>query len=457
MSLRPPACGGGAVAVFGARVELCRRPGLHPTVEPGSTVGPKTPGLARTYADCVDSEGQGTLTLATLRASRAQRQAVLRRALPIGLIVLIVAVGRTSPGPGRRGDHLGVLIAMAGLAVTAAGVALTRDSRRGETALVALLLASSAALLWFQPGGPGTVGLVLAVAFGIQLMNSLRGLVLAGVAALSILILVVLQQTGAYATHSGLGLPGLVVVASMLLTALFGRRVQEQDQEADRLLLELEQTRGAEVRAAALAERQRLAREMHDVLAHSLSGLVMQLEGARLLAASDPADPRLAGTIDRAHHLARTGLGEARRAISMLRDDDLPSPERIEVMAAEFARDSGVECRFVTTGPARDVSSETRLALYRVAQEALTNIRKHAQPGRVEMTLAYQPDAISLVIEDIRAADPAPPTPPAPPATSDQEAGYGLTGMRERAELLGGTLTAGPTGHGFRVELRVPA
>jgi len=399
----------------------------------------------------VTSEDQGTLTLATLRQSRAQRQALLRRALPIGLTALIIAVARTSPGPGSQGTHLGVLIALAGLAVTAVGVALTRDSRQGETMLLALLLASSAALLWFQPRGPGTVGLVLAVAYGIQLMNSRPGLVLIGAAALSILILVVLQQTGVYASSSDLGIPGLVVVASMLLTTLFGRRVQAQDAEADRLLLELEQTRGAEVRAAALAERQRLAREMHDVLAHSLSGLVMQLEGARLLAASDPADPRLAGTIDRAQHLARTGLGEARRAISMLRDDDLPSPERIEVMAAEFARDSGVECRFVATGPARDVSSQTRLALYRVAQEALTNIRKHAHPGKVTVTLTYRSQTISLVVEDFPAATPV------PSVTGGTDGGYGLTGMRERAELLGGTLVAGPTQGGFRVELRVPA
>ena len=403
----------------------------------------------------MNSEGQGTLTLAALRQTRAQRQAMLRRVLPIALVAIFIGTLRSSPGPGWHGAHLGVLIALAGLAAVAAGGVLAHDSRRAQVTLFAILLASSALLVWVQPRGPGTIGLFLAIGFGSRLMNNPWGMVLAVAAGLSILTLIVLQSAGIYTSHPGLGVPGVVVVASLLLAATFGRRVQVQDAQADRMLAELEQTRGAELRAAALAERQRLAREMHDVLAHSLSGLVMQLEGARLLAASNPADPRLAGTVDRAHHLARSGLEEARRAISMLRDDELPSLGRIEAMAAEFARDSGIPCQFVTSGPPRDVSSETRLALYRVVQEALTNIGKHARPGKVEVTLTYQPEVISLVVEDIRAAD-APEAAPAP-VTASAGGGYGLTGMRERAELLGGTLAAGPTSHGFRVELRVPA
>jgi signal transduction histidine kinase len=181
------------------------------------------------------------------------------------------------------------------------------------------------------------------------------------------------------------------------------------------------------------------------------------------------------GTIDRAHHLARNGLDEARRAISMLRGDELPGPERIEAMAAEFARDSAIPCRFEIGGEPRDIGSETRLALYRAAQEALTNIRKHADAERALVTLIYEPYEVRLVIEDTSAAAAPGPGPESNghrgPAAGSAGAGplvspgilagpdgtgYGLTGMRERAELLGGTLTAAPTGHGFRVELRVP-
>jgi signal transduction histidine kinase len=399
----------------------------------------------------VNSEGQGVLTVAALRKTRFHRQEVLRRALPVAVFVVIFTAQRSSPGPGWSGIHLGITLSMLGLALAAVAGIRVRESRTAGVAVLVLLMASSVALMWLQPNGPGTIGLVMAVAYGTRLVTGRFAVVLSAAAAGSILVLVILQGTGVYAKSSALGVPGVVAVASLLITTVFGRRIQVQDAQADQMLLELEQTRGAELRAAALAERQRLAREMHDVLAHSLSGLVMQLEGARLLAASDPADPRLASTIDRAHHLARTGLGEARRAISMLRDDELPGPEAIEAMATEFARDSGVPCQFVTVGPPRDVSSQTRLALYRVAQEALTNIRKHAHPGKVTVTLTYRSQTISLVVEDFPAATPV------PSVTGGTDGGYGLTGMRERAELLGGTLVAGPTPGGFRVELRVPA
>jgi signal transduction histidine kinase len=408
----------------------------------------------------VSSEGQGALTLATLRHQRYQRQEMVRRVLPVALAATIIAVGRSTPGPGGHGIHLGVLLAMAGLVVATIGTLLTWNSPRPQTAMVGLMLASSVALIWCQPGGPATIALFLSVAFGARQLPGRAGIVLGFAACGLILLLVVLEGFGVYVTHPALGVPGVIVAGSTLLVAAFGRRIDAQDSAADAMLVELEQTRGAELRAAALAERQRLAREMHDVLAHSLSGLVMQLEGARLLAASDPADPRLTDTIDRASHLARSGLNEARRAISMLRDEELPGPESIEAMTTEFTRDSGIPCSFASTGSRRDVGSETRLALYRVAQEALTNIRKHATPDRVSVTLAYQPRAVSLVVEDIETSSgtsPAATGPVAAGSVAAPDGGYGLTGMRERAELLGGTLTAGLTGHGFRVELRVPA
>jgi len=219
-------------------------------------------------------------------------------------------------------------------------------------------------------------------------------------------------------------------------------------QRAELLLRELEQTRAAQAQAATLAERQRLAREMHDVLAHSLSGLVLNLEGAMLLAGQGGADPQVSAAIGRAHRLAKTGLQEARRAIGMLRDDALPGPQRLMDLAAEFEADGGVACQVMVTGDEADLSADARLTLYRVAQEALTNIRKHARAGRVEIRLAYEPSGTRLTIEDFdrRGELPAP----------GEGTGYGLTGMRERAELLGGTLTAGPTDGGFRVELWVP-
>ena len=133
-------------------------------------------------------------------------------------------------------------------------------------------------------------------------------------------------------------------VVAFYLLATVARRFREANERAQRLIVELERTRAAQAQAAALGERQRLAREMHDVLAHSLSGLVLNLEGARLLADAWRRRPEIRDAIDRAHRLAKTGLEEARRAIGMLRDDELPGPERLAGLAAEFEEDSGDAC-----------------------------------------------------------------------------------------------------------------
>jgi signal transduction histidine kinase len=185
-------------------------------------------------------------------------------------------------------------------------------------------------------------------------------------------------------------------------------------------------------------ERVQLARELHDVLAHSLSALALQLEGTRLLARDRGADPEVVEGLERAHHLAVSGLAEARQAIAALRGDDLPE---LEDLAKGFPGAS-----FSVSGTPRDASSEARLALYRTAQEALTNVRRHSASERVDLRLDYADDGTTLTVQDHGVA---------PPIINGAH-GYGLTGMRERAELLGGRLNAGPTDDGFRVELWLP-
>jgi signal transduction histidine kinase len=268
------------------------------------------------------------------------------------------------------------------------------------------------------------------------------------VAAVAAVAVSVAWLANGRAPIAGIVLNDFAILAFFLLS-LFARRLRESNQRAEFLLTELEQTRAAQAQAAALAERQHLAREMHDVLAHSLSGLVLNLETARLLAGRSGADQQVGEVIDRAHRLARTGLEEARRAIGMLHGDALPGPERLADLAAEFSSDSGVPCEVAVTGDiGRDLGTDGRLTFYRVAQEALTNIRKHARADRVEIRLAYEPSGTRLTIEDFdRCHERRAPA---------DGTGYGLTGMKERAELLGGTLTAGPTGSGFQVELWVP-
>jgi signal transduction histidine kinase len=161
-------------------------------------------------------------------------------------------------------------------------------------------------------------------------------------------------------------------------------------------------------------------------------------------------DPEVVAAIERAHHLAAGGLDEARRAIAALRGDELPGPERLRALADAFEEHTDARCTLTVAGVPNELTPEARLALYRTAQEALTNVRRHSAADRVAMRLDHRDDGTTLVVED---HGPGAPVVVGPSAGG----GYGLTGMRERAELLGGRLSAGPTASGFRVELWVPA
>jgi signal transduction histidine kinase len=217
---------------------------------------------------------------------------------------------------------------------------------------------------------------------------------------------------------------------------------------AESLVIELEASRSAQAEAAALAERARLAREIHDVLAHALSGQVMSLEAAGMLAARTGADQRLITEIDRAQRLARDGLVDAREAIAALRGDVLPGPDRVPTLVDEAGPGLGLIASFEARGVPRTLSAEAGLAVYRTTQEALTNTAKHAGRGaRVSVVLAWGPESMSLTVTDNAGTLSAEPVP---------SGGYGITGLRERAELAGGNLTAEPTATGFKVTLDLP-
>lgn len=404
----------------------------------------------------------------------------LRMLAPVLLAVFVLTAYRVHPAPGVTGRHLVVSIAVYTfpLGVLGTDALARRPFAPVYIGFVAVTLGAAGLLLSVQPTGPAAAGLLVGAVCAARLLPR------TAVIPVLVVVFIVLEVI---AGISGQGFGALAVLAAfaafyaMLILAF---RLSEANRAAERLLTEVEQSRSAQVEAAAMAERQRLAREMHDVLAHSLAGLMLQLEGARMLAAQDPSDPRLPQALERAHQLGRAGLVEARRAIGALRDDELPGPERLPSLAAQFEQDSAVPCRLTVSGAVFELGSQARLAVYRVAQEALTNIAKHASAELVELHLAYEPRLIRLCIEDFGAAPSGPTdggsnrqathtrTGRGPGDASPAEAigggssgqqlegdagGYGLTGMRERAELLGATLTTTPTPGGFRVQLDVPA
>ena len=361
----------------------------------------------------------------------------------IGVAVVIadtVAAGLPSHPAGRIG-----VVVLTAAALTAWGTVLRR-SIRDVRVLVPLLLGAGLAGAWLNvlsPAGPGFLIAYLAMA-GIGLRLPRRVAVLAGVV---VLVAVGLAQ-GATSPHPLASVLDIALGAGFLFVASAFAGVSRDASEQARRLLEQEQaTREAREHAAVLAERSRLARELHDVLAHSLAGLAVQLEGARLLATKTGADSRLVEQLTAAQRIARDGLVNARSAVSTLRGDGLPGPAEIPQLV-EQARAAGSPVTFQVAGQARPIPAETGLAVYRAVQEALTNVAKHAGPGSpVDVRITWSPDEVRADVVNRAGGTPAAGLP---------SSGYGLAGLSERAALAGGRLEAGPDDDGWRVRLVLP-
>ena len=376
-------------------------------------------------------DGEGTAPL----------EAVAWRLFGVVVLAAFIAITiATHPHPGLHGRDVGVLVSFVAFVVFAIAAHPERremPARHRVLALIGVIVAAGV-LGAFQPHGVWVLGpYYVAIVAALNLDRKAAWLIfLAAIAPFLAGYLAKGEVAGAGTFLSGI-LPWFF--AMRLLHYVAGQRD------------ELQASRAAEAKAAAAAERGRLGREMHDVLAHSLSALALQLETTRLLARDRGVSDEITQAIDQAHHLAASGLDEARRAIAAHRGEELPGPERIGALADAFKEQSGLPIALEVRGEPRELPPEARLAVYRTAQEALTNVRRHATAERVDLRLDYAPDSTVLVVEDH--AVPGSP----PPAAIGLNGGYGLTGMRERAELLGGELLAVPTPTGFRVELRLPA
>jgi signal transduction histidine kinase len=359
--------------------------------------------------------------------------------LAMTLIVVVTLI--TEPRPGGSGDGPWVALGVAALVI---GIALSLPRCEVPVArrIAGLLLVTAASwlLIAVQPEGIAFGAIYYVVIMAALRLDLVPALAISGVAVVGGAAMVAQAADDPWGAVISIVLS---VIPWFLVIRLLGEMFEGRAR-AEELVEELRESRAAHAESAAAAERGRVAREMHDVLAHSLSALALQLEGTRLLARDRGADPEVVEAVERAHHLAAEGLAEARAAIGALRGDELPGPERLEQLAEAYPG----RCRVTVTGTRRELSSEARLAVYRTAQEALTNVLRHSAADRVEIELAYD-DGTRLVVQDHG--------PGAPVAVGAAGAGYGLTGMRERAELLGGRLSAEPTADGFRVELWLPA
>jgi signal transduction histidine kinase len=371
--------------------------------------------------------------------ARAPAEAIVLRSVGIVyLIVFLVETFTSRPYPGLHGRGAVILAATIAFVATAVSTQPQRSdmSARGRIAALLAMTAAAAVLAVAQPHGIWTAApIFVAIVAALRLARLLGALTLACSLALLVTVSLIAGSGGSLSLSIG------AVFVFLVLRMM--RQLREQGEV-------LAESRAAQARTA---ERSRLAREMHDVLAHSLSALALQLESTRLLARDRGVDDDVTRALDQAHHIAAGGLQDARRAIATARGDELPGPERIDVLADAFEEQSGLPVAVEVQGEPRELAPDARLAVYRTAQEALTNVRRHATAERVEVKLAYLPQSTVLVVEDRTSVGAPVPVGLGLGLAGD---GYGLTGMRERAELLGGELLAGPTDNGFRVELRLP-
>jgi len=251
--------------------------------------------------------------------------------------------------------------------------------------------------------------------------------------------------------------PVLVFIPAILFVVAFtAARLNERDarRQAEGLTVELEKAnhqlatyavQAEEV--ATIQERNRLAREIHDNLGHYLTVVNVQIEAARAVMAQDPNKAQDA--LGKAQRLTKEGLMAVRQSVAALRESPTDSQSLIDAISAlaDETRSSGLVVEFVIAGERRHLDAQSKLTLYRVAQEALTNARKHARASRIDLLLDYD-DAqqVKLSVQDNGVG------------TADTEHnGFGLIGMRERIQLLGGSLTIETEpGKGFLLETAVP-
>jgi signal transduction histidine kinase len=234
------------------------------------------------------------------------------------------------------------------------------------------------------------------------------------------------------------------------ITGLGLRRRTEHAALLEERTMQLEQLREVEAREAVAAERARIARELHDVVAHSVSVMTVQTAGVRRLLR--PEQERERAALETVERTGREALAEMRRLLGVLRESDeaaerAPQPglDGLDRLL-EQVRASGLPVELTVEGERRPLPAGVDLSAYRIVQEALTNALKHGGKARAWVQLRYDPDALQLEVENDGAT-----------AIAGDGHGHGLHGMRQRAEVCGGTLDAGPRPEGgFRVRATLP-
>jgi signal transduction histidine kinase len=341
---------------------------------------------------------------------------------------------------GLGGGHLAALLLLIASAAGWIGrlVARGRDLPALSAVFLTTLGLAGGALSAFAALGVVFVGVAALGATMAWDMPQAAWIALTGPAAMALS----LAGTGRSAGYLGAGAAAVVAGAAMG----FSRRQALHDSaRAAEIQVSEARAEAENARAELLAGRNHMAREIHDVLAHTLSALSLQLEALDAVVTAG-GDAR--HQLDLIKRLVRDGLDEARGAVRALRED---SPSLEEAISG-LAQDRGAA--LVVRGSPRQVGPDVGLALYRVTQEALTNVAKHAPGADADVSLCFCDGSVSVeVVDEYRGSEPS----MNGSALSGTGGGYGIQGIKERILLLGGRVEAGPIERGWRVRAEVPA
>jgi signal transduction histidine kinase len=382
-----------------------------------------------------------------------------RLSRPWATLVRVVGLGLVSLSVIRAGHHLGgsgreLVSSISFAACVVSSLLWTaragRERERGITPSVLVMAAAGGVLTGASPDSAASAFVFAAVvSAGIRGELDRAGIVVA-VGALGLAVATLIYDGGAL----GLLAYALGFVAAALAASNSRQSIMRADQ-AELLLAQTQRSHEEQLRAARLEESTRIAREIHDVLAHALAALAIQLEATSALIEHGADRDAVLTRIKRAHELAREGLQETRRAVGALRGDPISAPAGIEALVAEYGSATDANAELTIDGDPARFGGPVGEAVFRVVQEALTNVRKHAPGADVSVVLhaGARPDEELVLTIDDRPVVGALAHESSLAATGG---GYGLQGMRERAQMLGGTLQAGAGDGGWRVELRLP-
>ena len=374
-------------------------------------------------------------------------------AVRAALLVIVAYVSFTRPWPGAW--QFGVVVAAATAATVQLVLWVPADlPARGRLryafllpyALAAVTITCSMAAATSM-GGEFEIQAVLATLMAASETSLAAGLTVAG---LGILACEVMGLLGTGATTT-LEHPAILIVTWLVGRDLLARQVKAEQSAA--LLAKADQLREEQAKVAALDERARIAREIHDVLAHSLGALGLQLQAAQAILTTQHDEAQAVELLAQARRLATDGLNETRRAVHALRGETRPLTDGLAELSTEHQRRHGARVTFEVSGEPRPLPPDAGLALTRTAQEALVNTAKHAPHQPVDIRLYYADAHTSLAVTNQLGKE----------ADGDHgpelvtvDGGYGLAGMRERILLAGGTLTAGRNGSDWTVVARIP-